>query len=452
MPAEDSQSHDISPNTFSVSQLNRRVKSLLEIHLPLVWVEGEISNLSQPASGHWYFTLKDTSAQVKCAMFKRRSAYVKFKPRVGDNIKVRASVSLYEGRGDFQLIVEHMEPAGFGLLQKRFEELQQKLHSEGLFAQERKKALPKIPQHIAIITSPTGAAIHDALSVLERRFASIPVTIIPSAVQGDDAPEQLISALQYADKNENFDVILLTRGGGSIEDLWAFNSEKLARTIDQCSTPVISAVGHEVDVTIADFVADVRAPTPSVAAEIISPNKEEILAKLSRVEQRLVHNLTMRIQVNLNRLESVRKRLRHPREKLDNWAQRLDQLENRLGRAISQRKTNKSTQIFQLTERLRRANPQLRVEHHRQDLKDLERRLGLRMKGLLSTTRQRYHHAVDSLDMVSPLNTMKRGYSVAMNESDQVLRSIDDVSENETMRVILSDGTLISTVNKRVPD
>src|SRR5690625_2927780 len=256
-------------DVLSVSQLNRRSKQILETHLPLVWVEGEVSNLSRPSSGHWYFTLKDDQAQVRCAMFRNRNQLVRFNPAQGQQLLLRARVSLYEGRGDYQLIVEHMEEAGFGALQRAFEELKTRLSQEGLFASERKRPLPTLPKHIGVITSPTGAAIRDILSVLKRRFPAVPVTVLPVPVQGKEAAPAIVSALDLANRSELFDVLILARGGGSLEDLWPFNEEAVARAIYASRTPVVSAVGHEVDFSIADFVADVRAPTPSAAAELV---------------------------------------------------------------------------------------------------------------------------------------------------------------------------------------
>src|SRR5690606_31569338 len=248
-----------------VSQLNRRAKQLLETHLPLLWVEGELSNVSQPSSGHWYFTLKDDQAQVRCAMFRNRNMLVRFKPQQGQQVLLRARVSLYEGRGDYQLIAEHMEEAGAGALQRAYEELKQKLAAEGLFSDDLKQPLPSLPRHIGVITSPTGAAIRDILHVLARRFPAIPVTVLPVAVQGKEAAPQIVKAIQLANRADLFDVLILARGGGSLEDLWPFNEEVVARAIHASKLPIVSAVGHEVDFTIADFVADLRAPTPSVA-------------------------------------------------------------------------------------------------------------------------------------------------------------------------------------------
>lgn len=265
-------------DVLSVSQLNRRAKMLLETQLPLLWIEGEISNLSQPSSGHWYFTLKDSAAQIRCAMFKGRNSRVRFAAQHGQQVLVRAKVSLYEGRGDYQLIVEHMEEAGIGALQRAFDELKYKLEQEGLFLEEHKKPLPTQPKRVALITSPTGAAVQDMVSVFARRYPLIDLVILPVAVQGVEAPAQIARAINMACRMRNIEAIIVGRGGGSLEDLWAFNEEVVARAIFASKIPLVSAVGHETDFTIADFVADSRAPTPSAAAELLSPDREEILS------------------------------------------------------------------------------------------------------------------------------------------------------------------------------
>ncbi len=446
-----SASVDELSSTFSVSELNRRAKGLLETHFPLIWVEGEISNISRPASGHWYFTLKDSGAQISCAMFKRRSAYVKFNPRVGDHLKVRAKVSLYEGRGDYQLIVEHMEQAGFGLLQKRFEELKSKLQSEGLFAPEVKQTLPRQCRHLAVVTSPSGAAVRDVLSVLERRFPSLPVTIIPSQVQGDESANQLVKAINLADKDERFDTILLCRGGGSIEDLWSFNNEALARCIAACDTPIVSAVGHEVDFTIADFVADLRAPTPSAAAELISADSEELKSQLGRIENQLQRSIRSVLEKHQDRIRYLQKRLKHPREKLEQWHQRLDHIETRLTHALT-RELDQNRQKFALaTNRLFGSNPKPRIQQQKAHIQDLALRLNRSIKQNVLNKHNQFNHQVARLDLVSPLATINRGYSIARDSEGNVLSSIQSVNTGDEFSLRVEDGTLISTVKEKQP-
>lgn len=380
---------------FSISDLNRRAKELLEIHLPLVWVEGEISNFSQPSSGHWYFTLKDENAQVRCAMFRGRNQLVKFKPAAGDFVTARVRVSLYEGRGEFQLIVEHMEEAGFGLLQKRFEELKNKLYEEGLFDEIHKQALPEYCSKIAVITSPTGAAIRDVLQVLERRFPLMEVQLIPVLVQGEEAIDQIVRAIALADRAPDIDAIILCRGGGSIEDLWAFNSERIARAIFASRRPIVSAIGHEVDFTIADFVADVRAPTPSAAAELISPDADDLLETFEGYGILCGNALLNRIQKLKQKVQHLATRVRHPGERLQQRAQKLDQLEIRL-----------------------RNSKHLIVDRR---LSALQKLSGM-------------------LDMVSPLATLQRGYAIALNKEGHAVRSSAQVKKGDVLQIQVHDG------------
>src|SRR5690554_5847445 len=298
-----------SREILSVSHLNRRCRQLLETQLPMVWVEGEISNLAHPSSGHWYFTLKDDQAQVRCAMFKNRNQAVTFSPEQGQHVLLRARASLYEGRGDYQLIAEHMEEAGLGRLQREFEALKKKLASEGLFDPDNKRPLPTLPQHVAVITSPTGAAIRDILAVLQRRFPACKVTVVPAPVQGREAAGHLREALALALRANLFDAIIIGRCGGSLEDLWAFNDEALARAIAASPVPIISAVGHEIDFTIADFVADVRAATPSNAAEIVVDRADNFIARIDRAERRLRAALALAVARRQQRLHVLDTRL-----------------------------------------------------------------------------------------------------------------------------------------------
>ncbi|MFT5084951.1 MAG: exodeoxyribonuclease VII large subunit [Lentisphaeria bacterium] len=436
---------------YSVSQLNRKVKDLLESHFPLLWVEGEISNLSRPSSGHWYFTLKDEGAQVSCAMFKGRNSRVNFVPVAGDRVKVRARVSLYEGRGDYQIIAEHMEQAGFGLLQKRFDELKQKLLNEGLFDEAFKKPLPAQPAHIAVITSPTGAAIRDVLSVLKRRMPNIPVTIIPSPVQGEDAPAKLIEALSLANHNKKFDVILLCRGGGSIEDLWAFNSEKLAKAIFASDTPVVCAVGHEVDFTIADFVADLRAPTPSAAAEILSPDRLQVLAKCTHLKKLMQLRMLAKIERLNEKLHYLSKHIRHPKDRIQQWSQKLDKLEMSLERAMKQHLAERNNQLATLKQRILRCTPKTEITHHSQALEQLRQRLKRSIQSKLAMKSNQLQHTMDALDLVSPISTMKRGYSITTNTQNKLVTRLTDVAVGESIITQVADGEIVSLIETKVP-
>jgi exodeoxyribonuclease VII large subunit len=317
---------------ISVSELNHSARRLLEGEFPMVYVEGEISNFANPSSGHWYFTLKDQKSQLRCAMFRNRNQRLQFVPGNGLQIMVRGKVSLYEGRGEFQLIAEHMEEAGDGALRQAFEKLKADLQREGLFDAEIKKPIPTLPEHIGIITSATGAVIHDVITVMQRRFPAIKLSVIPVQVQGDISASLIKEALEFANqyRADPIDVILLTRGGGSLEDLWSFNTEVVARAIYSSQIPVISAVGHESDVTIADFVADLRAPTPSAAAELLAPDGKEWTATLDRIEQKFHSEMKSVISLHQNHLSHVTRRLRHPGQRLQDLGQRLDDLEIRL--------------------------------------------------------------------------------------------------------------------------
>ncbi len=439
-------SNTLDTEVFSVSQLNRRVKSLLELHFPMVWVEGEISNLSKPSSGHWYFTLKDFGGQVKCAMFRGQNIYTKHKPQAGDKIKVRARVSLYEGRGDFQLIVEQLEPAGFGLLQQQFEQLKAKLLEEGLFSEEFKQGLPTIPQHIAVITSPSGAAVRDVLTVLRRRMPSIPVTILPCAVQGEDAPMQLIKAIKTADAHAEFDLILLCRGGGSIEDLWAFNSELLARAIYDCNKPVVSAVGHEVDFTIADFVADVRAATPSAAAELLSPDSHALLNTFAKLENQLQKEITSVLSMFTQQVLHAFQKLKHPRDKIQQWHQALDQCEYRLANNMDNRLQKAAVKLENLQHRMLKSSPQSRIADHKTSLNKTRLGLNRSISWSLKNIEQRLKLAAEMLNKVSPLSTMQRGYSVATNADGKVVQSVSEVELNQDLNVEFADGKIKTTV------
>lgn len=434
---------------FTVSQLNRRARQLLETHIPLLWVEGELSNVSIPSSGHWYFTLKDEQAQVRCAMFRNRNMTVRFKPQQGQHVLIRARVSLYEGRGDYQIIVEHMEEAGTGALQRAFEQLKNKLASEGLFDEVYKKALPSLPRHIAVITSPTGAAIRDILSVLERRFAGIPVTVIPVAVQGKEAAPQIVRAIDLANRAKLFDVVILARGGGSLEDLWPFNEEIVARAIFASELPIVSGIGHEVDFTIADFVADLRAPTPSAAAELIVPDGDDWLDKFIGFEVLLEEAMIRKLRHWHQRLEWLRSRLRHPRQRLEEQAQRLDNLELRLKNQIQKQLVAWRHQINQLQLRQQAQHPQQRLKSLRERLILSETRLARAQQQVLGNSKKRLGEAVRMLNTLSPLNTLERGYALVTDAGTQkVITHSTQVKPGDKLHTRLAQGEIISLVEK----
>lgn len=435
---QNPQNHDV----FTVSQLNQRARQLLEISFSSVKVEGEISNLSRPASGHWYFTLKDAGAQVRCAMFRSRTAQLRFQPKEGDQIVVRGKVSLYENRGDYQLIVDAMKPAGEGALQQAFIQLKQKLGAEGLFAQEAKKPLPTHPSRVAVITSPTGAAVHDILTVLKRRFPAIEVDIYPVQVQGAEASGQIIQAIHQAHNDQRADVIIVGRGGGSLEDLWCFNDENLARTIFHCPMPIISAVGHEVDFTIADFVADQRAATPSAAAELISPDQNHYLQAFQNIEQKLFSSIQQRLQQHQWRLQTAHKGLQHPGDKLLQMNQRLDMLDIRLQQAHKQKLQQNQQKLQILSQKLQGQNPQGKLEQASQAVQQLQQRLMQSTHHLLEKKSEQLRTNMQLLHAVSPLNTLGRGYSIIQTQYGGVVQDNQQVNVGEQLSARLNKGQL----------
>src|ERR1700678_949498 len=344
---------------YSVSRLNREVRVLLERGFGSLWLEAEISNFARPSSGHWYFSLKDAAAQVRCAMFRQRNMLCAFTARDGQKVLVRARIGLYEPRGEFQLIVDHLEDAGLGALQRQFEELRARLAAEGLFSAERKRRLPALPKRIGVITSPTGAAVRDILHVLARRFPAVRVLIYPVAVQGAQAAAEIVAALKTAAARNECDVLILARGGGSLEDLWAFNDEKLARAIVASPIPVVSGVGHEIDFTIADFAADMRAPPPSAAAELVVPDAGEWLAALASLAARLARGARRRLGEGRERLRRLERRaaLVSPAARCAQQTQRLDELEQRLRRAMRRRLQEQGERLRWLSGRASLVSP-----------------------------------------------------------------------------------------------
>lgn len=426
---------------LTVSQLNGRARVLLEDVFRSIWVEGEISNLARPASGHLYFTLKDSGAQVRCALFRQNAARVRQALRDGLAVRVRGKVSLFEGRGDYQLILDTLEPAGDGALRLAFDALKEKLGAEGLFSADRKRALPAHPRRIGIVTSPTGAVIRDIISVFGRRAPQVELNLIPTAVQGRDAIEQIVKALQRADA-QGFDALILARGGGSLEDLWCFNEEAVARAIAACATPIVSAVGHETDVSISDFVADVRAPTPSAAAELLAPDSSGLRQTLESLERRLLLRLRNRLAHDRLRLDGLTRRLRHPGERLRQQAQRLDDLDMRLRRAFTLHLRHQHQHLERLQARLGAQHPgrTLTLLGHRLDA--LAERLPRAMRDVLKDRRQRLQSQAQTLQVVSPLATLARGYSILLDEKGQAVRSAADTHMGQRLTARLNEGEL----------
>lgn len=438
--------------TISVSELNRQARTLLERSFLTILVEGEISNFVRPSSGHWYFTLKDSKAQVRCAMFKNRNFQIRNQPQNGDRVIVKAKVSLYEGRGEYQLICEHLESAGSGALQVAFEELKLKLQKEGLFDTTHKKPLPKQPNHLGIVTSATGAAVHDILTVLKRRFPGLPVTIYPTAVQGEDAPEQICRSIILAEAHQECDVLIVGRGGGSLEDLCAFNDERVARTLFDCEIPVISAVGHEVDVVISDFIADVRAPTPSAAAELISPDQHQLKLKVKQLEERLLRCTKQNLDRSEALVAHLKNRLRHPGQKLREQAQQLDNLELRLKKSINHILFLKSRASSDLGNRLNARSPSQLLETQKERSTNLQARLTLATLTLLKQNRLKLEALMHQLNTVSPLATLERGYAIVKGPEGNVLLDASEVAEGDQIETQLRQGRIQSRIENIITD
>jgi exodeoxyribonuclease VII large subunit len=386
---------------YTVSQLNRLSRSLLEDAFPNIWIEGEISNCSKPSSGHLYFSLKDVSAQLRCAMFKLKNQSLNFIPKDGMHVLIQGNVSLYEPRGDYQFIVAKMEQAGDGALQRAFEQLKNKLLQEGLFALENKKAFPLFPKRIGVISSATGAAIRDVLKVLHQRFPHIEVILYPTQVQGVDAATQIVAAIELANKRQECDVLMLTRGGGSLEDLWPFNEEIVARAIFVSQLAIVTGIGHEVDFTIADFVADHRAPTPSAAAEFLSPDQNDLKRQLLMLENRLIGFMTKHLHFLMHSVIYLQKRLRNPQNYLQDLMQRFDHLEQTLRRMMQN---------------------------------DLHKKM------------ERLNNCMRALNAVSPLAVLERGYSITIDENNKILKDASLLKVNDKIRTQLHIGTIESVI------
>ena len=480
-------------SVYTVSRLNKEVRALLERGLGVVWVEGELSNFSQPSSGHWYFSLKDRDAQVRCAMFRLKNTVLGFTPKAGQHVIARGRVSLYEPRGEYQLIVDTIEEAGLGALQREFERLKAKLAAEGLFASERKRSLPRFPRRIAVVTSPTGAAVRDVLNILARRFPPAAVLVHPAAVQGAAAAPAIVQALQLASARMDCDVLILARGGGSLEDLWAFNDERVARAIRACAIPVVTGIGHEIDFTIADFTADARAPTPSGAAELVAPDRVACLEALTRMESRMSACMRRELRVISSRFANVNARLRqaHPGMRLVHQAQRLDDLEQRLAGATKGLLYTRRHRLSEAYTRLVQRSPQMRLSLQTQRLDDLQQRLAGASRALLNTRHHRLSEALSklirrspehlarecgrreevlrarldhaatqylsrlshrvslakkTLDMASPLATLARGFAIVTRADGTLVTDARSVPPGEEVEARLASGRLRARV------
>ena len=446
MPFDFDQTAQKDPEIISVSDLNKMVRGQLETRFNLIWVKGEISNFKAHTSGHFYFSLKDSKAQVSAVMFKGFNQGLKFRPTDGLEVIVRGKITVYEPRGSYQVFCELMEPVGAGALQLAFEQLKKKLEAEGLFAAEKKRALPPLPKHVAIVTSPTGAAIRDILNILSRRFKGLRVTVVPALVQGAGAAPSIIEALQKAQMLPDIDVMIVGRGGGSIEDMWCFNDEGVARAIAACRVPIISAVGHEIDFTIADFVADLRAPTPSAAAELVVRNTAELVDNLKSLRLRLWKSFSHTMQMKKQSMHHLSQRLVDPKRYLQEMMQRCDELTFRLENGLKNVMTQKQQKVLLFLSRLGSPAEQLKVRH--QALEKSYDKLVMLMKAQFQKQKYRVECSISLLDTLSPLKVVARGYAVVrqaqgnINATGEVIRSTKQVKVNDQLSVQLAEGKL----------
>lgn len=435
----------------TVSQLNRRIKQLLERDAQLqdVWVRGEISNFVHHSSGHMYFTLKDDQSRLKIVMFASYNRFLRFLPKNGTKAIVRGSIAAFERDGTYQLYAREMQPDGLGSLYLAFEQLKEKLAAEGLFALERKRALPRFPKKVGVVTSPTGAAIRDICTTIKRRFPQAEIVLVPAIVQGAEAPLSIVRAIRMINSQSGIDVLIVGRGGGSIEELWAFNDERVARAIAASSIPVISAVGHETDVTIADFVADVRAATPTAAAELAVPNYLELLERVKQLDARLHRFIRQRLAAERKRLDSLANSyaMRQPRRRVEEAAQRLDTLQLRMRQSMRQLLRSRREQYGRLEERIRRYRLSGRVDQERKRVAALRASLDERMRAQLKQKQLAFVSRVAQLDALSPLKVMQRGYSLVY-KGDELIKSVAQIALSDKLMVRLSDGSVTATVER----
>jgi len=433
---------------YTITRLNREVRTILEGSFPPLWIQGEISNLVKPSSGHLYFTLKDAGSQVRCAMFRNRNLQLRFKPANGDEILARAAVSLYEGRGEFQLIVESMEPAGDGALQRAFEDLKQRLAKTGLFNEEHKKIIPPFPVNIGVITSPTGAAIRDIISILQRRFPFAQVIIYPVPVQGKGAAEQIARTLALADERRECDVLILARGGGSLEDLWAFNEETLANAIFQCQTPLVSGIGHEIDFTIADFVADQRAATPSAAAELCSPDQQQLADKIRAQQDKLMRYTRQTLLIVNHKLQTLGNRLPHPAWQLQSISQQLDECSLRMIHSVQSSNDKYRSQLLELKSGVNDQNPAHQLRNFSEKCFFLQQQLNQAISHTLHNAHVHIANLNHALDTVSPLATLGRGYAIVTDvENKTIIREAGQLKAGDTIMTRFFKGRIKSTVD-----
>lgn len=434
---------------LQVSELTRKVRFILESELNTVWLTGEISNFVAASSGHWYLSLKDNKSQARCAMFKGNNRRVRLQPRNGQQVLVRAKVSLYEPRGDFQLIIEQMEDAGEGLLRQQYEQLKTKLNALGVFSQDHKQTIPEHIHSVGIITSPTGAAVKDILSVLKRRNPNINAIIYPALVQGEYASNDICHAIAQANSRQECDVLIVGRGGGSLEDLWPFNEESVVQAIYDSNLPIISAVGHEIDTTLSDYVADLRAATPSAAAELVASDSSELLTKITTLQQRLIHSINRKNSTLLQQKNYIQHRLAqvHPEQQLRIQQQKHDELSLRLSSAMQRLMVQSALQPKQLQQRLNQLSPIKVITKQQNVIKQQEQRLLQTMQNNLQNKRESFVHLIEQIQLVSPLATIARGYSITRGGNSQVIKSVSQVEVNDEITIQVTDGSIKARVS-----
>ena len=441
--------------TLSVSSLNRMAKGLLESNFPAIVVEGEVSNLATPASGHWYLTLKDKNSQIRCAMFAGRNRSVKFRPKNGNQVIIRGKLSIYEGRGDYQLIADSMEEEGDGALRRAFEKLKEKLQNEGLFNIEHKQKVFSCFEHVGVVTSATGAAIQDILSVFGRRFPATKITLFPAAVQGLAAPNEIINAIQLANKLQakiGVQALIVGRGGGSLEDLQAFNEESVARAIFSSTIPIVSAVGHEVDFTIADFTADLRAPTPSAAAELMSPDQQDYFASLTAYRSDLYQKLNKTLSQAKNQIQWLARQLKRSDRRLQEHAQNLDRLENQMQLATKNKITLRQSDLKRIHQGMMSNSPSSLIKQRSALVESVKKEISLLIKSSIQKTKSQIVGLSRSLSAVSPLDTLARGYSITYDDSGKVIDTANSVKPGSQIISHLHKGRIKSSVESILPD
>ncbi len=441
---------DGQPQVISVSELNRRVRATIEQNLPLTWVAGEMSNLRRYDSGHWYFTLKDAAAQVDCVMFRHKAQHIDWQPVDGMQVEVRAAATVYEARGKYQLNVEAMRRAGLGALYEAFEKLKAKLDHEGLFAEERKREIPAFPRAIGVVTSPQAAALRDVLTTLKRRMPSIPVVIYPTPVQGDGAAAKIMQAIATASarcEQDQCDVLIVCRGGGSIEDLWSFNEEIVARAIHACAIPVVSGVGHETDFTIADFVADARAPTPTAAAELASPDRVELQMQVSQLGGALTRTTRRTLEDRMQKLDYLARRLTHPGERLRERERHVAQLGNRLQSAFKHAAERRAWALSAVAQRLRNARPD--VPAHAREVQQAARGLHEAMRRRLEQAQSQLARAQAHISALNPQMMLERGYSIAETADGAIVRDADALNAGDLLKIRFARGQVESEVKRK---